>query len=365
MTEPANLERGYRRLMAAYPQSFRREQEEEMLAVLMAGARGQRRPSLAETVDVMKSGLGMRLRRAWSVPDQGWADALLVVSVAAPLLVLVAGLLEVAVPYPLPPANRDLALFGWSHFVRSPVPREIGGLSLLHLPGFDIAIGGQVIIAVVVLLGMRWLGLAVVAAAAAGFWLAAARVLGGGIPEPMWVLGTAALPLEALALIAVPGGRQVRWVLRWREGIALLLAAVTIQVLTLMSDATSPFARTSVFLGHAPVVGGKVTRAYFYKDLPLPGLRGYVAVILVLAAAVTALALTLKVGRYFLLIVALCYPVIMDRVITSAGPGLKQLAHPANGHLYMLYLPPLLLAGIMIVACSGQRLRAVRQPRSA
>jgi hypothetical protein len=45
MTDPASLERGYRRLLAWYPQPFRREQAEEVLAVLMAGARqGQRRP---------------------------------------------------------------------------------------------------------------------------------------------------------------------------------------------------------------------------------------------------------------------------------------------------------------------------------
>jgi hypothetical protein len=39
---------------------------------------------------------------------------------------------------------------------------------------------------------------------------------------------------------------------------------------------------------------------------------------------------------------------------------------PTDGHLAVLYLPPLLLlAGIMIVACTGQRPRAVRQPGSA
>ena len=49
MTGPAGLERGYRWLLAAYPRSFRREQEEEMLGVLMAGASaGRRWPGLAE-----------------------------------------------------------------------------------------------------------------------------------------------------------------------------------------------------------------------------------------------------------------------------------------------------------------------------
>jgi hypothetical protein len=361
MTESAGLERGYRRLLAAYPHSFRREQEEEILAVLMAGARGQRRPSLAEAVDVMRSGLRMRLRRAWSVPDQGWADALLVVSAAAPLLVVVAGLLEVAVPYPLPPANRDPALFGWSHFLRSPTPRELGGLSLLHLPGFDIAVGGQVIIAVVVLLGLRRLGLAVVVAAAAGFWIVAARVAGGGygIPEPMWVLGAAAFPLEAVALIAAPGGRQIRWVLRWREGIALLLAAVAVQVLTLMSDATSRFAQTGVLLRATAHTAN-------WKSLPQPGIGEYVAAILVLAAAAAGLALTFKISRYFLLLVVLCYPVVVDLVAASARYGTELMGLPTQEHLTVLYLPPLLLlAGIMIVACTGQRVRAVGQPGSA
>jgi hypothetical protein len=42
------LEHRYRRLLAWYPAAFRHEQEDEMLAVLMAGARpGQRRLALA------------------------------------------------------------------------------------------------------------------------------------------------------------------------------------------------------------------------------------------------------------------------------------------------------------------------------
>jgi hypothetical protein len=45
MTGPAGLEQRYRRLLGWYPEPFRSEREEEMFAVLMAGARpGQRRP---------------------------------------------------------------------------------------------------------------------------------------------------------------------------------------------------------------------------------------------------------------------------------------------------------------------------------
>lgn len=355
MSELAGLERGYRRLLAAYPQSFRREQGEEVLAVLMAGARDRRRPSLAEAADVMRSGLGMRLRRAWSALDQRWADALLVVSAAAPLLVVLTGLLEVAVPYPLPPANRDPMLFFWSRF-HERVPRELGGLSLLHLPGFDIAVGGQVIIAVLVLLGLRRLGLAVVAVAAVAFWIAPGTY---GIPEPMWVLGAAAFPLEAVALIAAPGGGRIRWIQRWREGIVLLLAAVAVQLLTLMSDATSRFTETGRLL-HATAHSAQ------WKLNPPPGIEGYVAAILVLAAAAAGLALTFKIGRYFLLLVVLCYPVVAQLVAASVRENIELMGLPTNGHLSVLYLPSLvLLAGIMIVACTGLRLRVVVQHGSA
>ncbi|MGA8206982.1 MAG: hypothetical protein WB801_08385 [Candidatus Dormiibacterota bacterium] len=62
MNDQANLERRYRRLLAWYPPEFRRTNGEELLAVLMAGAPdGQRRPSLAASSDLIRSGLRMRL----------------------------------------------------------------------------------------------------------------------------------------------------------------------------------------------------------------------------------------------------------------------------------------------------------------
>jgi uncharacterized membrane protein (UPF0136 family) len=63
MTDQTNLERRYRRLLAWYPRAFRRENGQEILAVLMAGAPdGQRRPGVAVAVDLIRSGLWMRLR---------------------------------------------------------------------------------------------------------------------------------------------------------------------------------------------------------------------------------------------------------------------------------------------------------------
>ena len=63
MTDQASLERSYRRLLAWYPRAFRREYGPEIVAVLMACAcDGQRRPGLAESADLIRSGLRMRLR---------------------------------------------------------------------------------------------------------------------------------------------------------------------------------------------------------------------------------------------------------------------------------------------------------------
>jgi hypothetical protein len=63
MTEQTELERRYRRLLAWYPRAFRDENEQEVLAVLLACApKGQRRPGLFESADLIRSGLWMRLR---------------------------------------------------------------------------------------------------------------------------------------------------------------------------------------------------------------------------------------------------------------------------------------------------------------
>ena len=62
MTDQEHLERAYRRLLAWYPREFRHENEQEILAVLIAGAPpGQRRPGLAEAADLIRSGLWLRL----------------------------------------------------------------------------------------------------------------------------------------------------------------------------------------------------------------------------------------------------------------------------------------------------------------
>jgi hypothetical protein len=63
MTDVADLERRYRRLLACYPAAFRHEHGQEILSVLMAGAEeAQQWPRLAEVADLLRSAIYMRLR---------------------------------------------------------------------------------------------------------------------------------------------------------------------------------------------------------------------------------------------------------------------------------------------------------------
>ena len=62
ISDQVRLEQGYRRILAWYPRSFRRESEDEVLAVLLAtAADGQTRVALAEAWDLVRGGLRMRL----------------------------------------------------------------------------------------------------------------------------------------------------------------------------------------------------------------------------------------------------------------------------------------------------------------
>jgi hypothetical protein len=72
-----DLERRYRRLLTAYPWTHRRVYEEEMLAVLLAGAQPhQRRPNAADVWNLMVGALRFRLNDAGRGRTQeAWADA--------------------------------------------------------------------------------------------------------------------------------------------------------------------------------------------------------------------------------------------------------------------------------------------------
>ena len=95
----AALERRYRRLLRCYPPGHRQVHREEMLGVLLATARpGQRAPGARQTVNLVACGLAIRVRRALSsLADESWQDALAVVSLITPVLMLIISALDLAV----------------------------------------------------------------------------------------------------------------------------------------------------------------------------------------------------------------------------------------------------------------------------
>jgi hypothetical protein len=92
MTDQAQLERRYRRLLALYPRAFRAEHGEEMLAVLLASARsGRRRPGAEDSANLAANALLMRvrLRAPRSTPTVFWAVRLMALGAVLELVALV------------------------------------------------------------------------------------------------------------------------------------------------------------------------------------------------------------------------------------------------------------------------------------
>jgi hypothetical protein len=87
MTDSADLKRRYIRLLAWYPPAFRREHQAEMLGVLLESARpGQQRVGLADTADIIRGGLTLRLRVPPQAPGTVAAAVRLMYAGAAALL---------------------------------------------------------------------------------------------------------------------------------------------------------------------------------------------------------------------------------------------------------------------------------------
>ena len=205
MSAAAILEGRYRRLLAMYPAEHRRKHQDEMLGVLMTGARaGQHRPGPADTANLIWGALLIRLRparpgTAWPL----WRDALAVVSVLLPLMMLAySGLLNIAM----------LAML------------RVGSPAFNAFAGYDAEVlGGWTIVAVLALLRLR--RSAALACAALLIWLAYSiadapnwSYIGAPSMRSLSVAG-----LEIAALVASPGPRRAMQIINWRH-YALALA---------------------------------------------------------------------------------------------------------------------------------------------
>jgi hypothetical protein len=115
--DQVRLERAYRRILAWYPRSFRRENEDEVLAVLLdTAAEGQVRVGLAEAWDLVRGGLRMRLWPAAPRPRTVRAAVKLMLAGAAAELaalitvVVTSGAVRAAVAARYPAAGGEATL---------------------------------------------------------------------------------------------------------------------------------------------------------------------------------------------------------------------------------------------------------------
>src|SRR5579872_2423976 len=310
----AGLEIRYRRLLRWYPAEHRAVHQDEMLGVLMAGAEpGRNRPGRAESADLLLGAARIRLRPGRALCDgPGWRDALAVYSIAAPMLVLIS------------------TLFGW---VAAELELPGTGLSGLMITGIGsgrllvtaawVAIGGQGLVALLALLGLRRQAAAV--AAISALYLGITAVLQLYTPLPvgiaisvLYVPFALVAPIsETVALLASPGPRRGRQLMRRREW-ALLVAG---------SAAAAALTRDFGF------VLFKAGSESLHRNASL--LAGLVVVLLLLALWLSSahgkrLAFLFGVLAYGLL--------LMDGFIDDSGPWGADTINGSAGQVLVIFL---------------------------
>lgn len=194
--ERGRLERGYRRLLFFYPARYRRVHEEEMLAVLLTTApEGKRRPGTAEAADLIWGALRVRFQPQRD-GEPAWRDALAVLSVMLPVIMLVVFSVQEARTSPSAP--------------------------LWVLEG----IASPFALVALVLLRLR--RVATLAAAAMFLWV----VFWSGDSTLLYATWNAyllvPLGLEIAALTASPGPRRGLQILTWKQGALAVIAALAV-----------------------------------------------------------------------------------------------------------------------------------------
>jgi len=296
------LPRGYRRLLACYPAWYRRVHEEEMLAVLMTAApSGKRQPGIAEAADLIWGALRIRCQPSRAdTAEPVWRDALAVLSVIVPLIVVVRFLANEARFLLLMPAPGPLA----------------NGFPLWVLN----AAAAPLVLGALAPLGLRLPRLAALAGAGLLTWLI--YDLPGGrfgiaVGDVPMVLAAATVTFA----LAVSGGpRRGLQILTWKY--AALVTVATI------------------------LVGTSV--------VPMDRPDRLVARLIVIIVIGAGMALTSSLGRWLVLLLAVAaYPVVLFTGLSLFPPGLRaSLAFLPLMAAY--YLPPV---AVLLVAARRLGLR--------
>ena len=353
------VEKWYRRLLALYPKDHRREHAEEMVGVLLAadGDAQVRAPRpvawalrfgqhTADSADLVGGALRIRgrialnrLRRthwlSWTVRDQRWSDALAVVSVVAPLLLLVAALTEFRIPQAV-----ASSITGHPHWELTAT------LGLADLP---MAAGAPGVILLVFLRLRRLAGLGALATAV-GQIAAGAVPAFAGYADPAVAFTVLLSCMAAVALLFSPGPDRGLALLT-RSGTALVgVAALILGGFSVGGD---------VWFGARPTQSGD----FGGKVAGLPADLLIAAVLVGVAAA----CLRAPVSRRVLVLLAI--PVIPYAFLWQEKLAVDLFGQPGGGSaiipssIPLLYLPPLLLASLVLFGTWLARRRAGERDR--
>ena len=367
-TRNSRMERRYRRVLALYPKDHRREHAEEMVGVLLAadGDAPVRAPNpvawavrsgqhAADLADLIGGALRIRGRMAlnrirrtrwlsWTVRDQRWSDALAVVSVIAPLLLLVAALTEFRIPQAV-----ASSITGHPHW---------GVTASLGLADLPMAAGAPGVTLLVFLRLRRLAGLGALATAI-GQVAAGAVPAFAGYADPA-VAFTVLLSGTAAAALLLSAGPDRGLVLLTRSGTALVGAgALILGGFSVGGD---------VWFG--PMVAGAPPRFDHFGGR----VAGLPADLLIAAILITAAVACLRAPVSRRVLALLAVPVIPYAFLWQEKLAADLFGQPGGGSaiipssIPLLYLPPLLLASLILTGTWLARRRAGerdRQVRSA
>jgi hypothetical protein len=345
----AGLEARYRRLLGWFPADHRAVHGEEMLGVLMTGADDDRdKPGLRETADLLLGAVRIRLRPVRALSDRdGWRDALAMFSVAGPVLILATVCLVYLVTSLLQgsPASRSLGLGTLDLSALSAYYGQASAIPWLVL-------SGQGLVVLLVLLGLRRSAAAATALSVAAVIYVQGPYPGLGILGPVLLseLFLLVLPVaQIVALLASPGPRRGRELLRGRHWALLAVAAVAATALTAaflpaIIATHPPFRQLSwlPFGGLVRMPGGGF--AFTTMD-PFPSTSTAAAVLLILLLAAW---LSSPMGkRLAVLFAVIAYPVLVTALLhyinyqwPSAGDwGYEGLGLPAVLQLLVVCAP--------------------------
>jgi hypothetical protein len=327
------LERRYRHLLLLYPAQHRREHGEEMLGVLLASAfDGHRVRSVTDAADLVAGAARLRARSiargTKPVKDRRWNDALAVVSVVAPILLVVAALSQFNVPQ-----AAASALTGY------PYNPLTGGF---YIPDWPLTIGAPLIAVLAAVKLRKIAGVVAVAAALSQLVLLPARGI-ASYASPALAFAVLLALTAAAALFLSEGPARGLMLLRW-WGAGLIAIAATIL--------------GGFSLGGTVVFSASSGSGGFTNILPaeVAGLPADIAIAGVLAAAAVGCMFTKETRRTLALLAIplIPYTIIWQDKLASDLIGMISIPSSA----VLLYLPPLAVAAAIVAGTQVSRHRA-------